>query len=393
MAAMMREAGGGILLAVDRLDRGGLERAVATLALGIHRRGQPVVVLCWREGGNTARELSRAGVRVHIARGRRAVLERVLEREPPRVLGSHWADLEVLEAATAHGLPVVEHIHNSYIWLDEAGWARERARSGHFARALAVSDFTRRYYSRWNPGLDSTRLAVLGNGVPPRESSLAAHAAARARLGINSDDFLILSLGGYDGIKNQLGLLTTFEDVARRHPQMRLMCAGEVTNREYFETVRRVARQSEYKRRIVVSTYQRDAAAWLEAADLYVVDSFAEGWSLAATEALMTGVPLVHSECGGANELVGDGARGVCVANPAGDPLALDRGTFMRMMWERDQPNRGVLGEAIQQMIETRRVWQARRTEIARQAHETFGEETMVEGYLIAVRETAGTVS
>jgi glycosyltransferase involved in cell wall biosynthesis len=382
---------GGLLLGVDRLDRGGLERVVASLALGLQRLGKSVAVLCWREGGHTARELARAGVRVHMAHGRRDVVGRVLESERPRALGSHWVDLAVLEAATERGIPTLEHVHNSYIWLDNLGWARERERSRHFTRALAVSELTRRYYLHWNVGFDPARIGLLGNGVAPENARAQAHADARARLRLAPDDFLIVSLGGYDGIKNQLGLLAAFEDVVRRHPQARLMCAGAVTNREYFALVRRAARQSLHRQHIVISQYRRDARTWLEGADLCVVASFAEGWSLAATEALMEGTPLVHTDSGGALELVGDGARGVRVPNPAGDPLTLDRERFLTMMREREQPNRAELAEAMSRMIETRSEWRERREAIARQARHQFSAQTMIEGYLDALHEVAGS--
>ena len=385
----MHASTGGILMAVDRLDRGGLERVVATLALGIRRRGHAVSVLCWRKGGHTARDLEREGLRVYLAHGERDVLQRVLDRERPRALGSHWADEAVLEAAAARGIPVIEHIHNSYIWLDEAGWARERQRSGYFGRALAVSSLTRRYYLRWNADFQPSRLACLANGIPDEELVPEAYGAARARLGVAPDDFLIVSLGGYDGIKNQLGLLAAFDAVARRHPQARLVCAGSVTNREYFGTVRRLARTLEHRGRIRVWGFRADAALWLAAADLYAVASFAEGWSLAATEALAAGVPLVHTECGGGQELVGEGARGLRVPNPAGDPLALDRETFLRMMWQEDQPNRDALAEAIAQMIVERRQWHVQRGRLAREARESFGEQAQVEGYLQALGEIA----
>ena len=389
----MRDEGSGILLAVDRLDRGGLERVLATLARGMHRRGQNTAVLCWGEGGHTARDLEREGLRVYVAHKSRDALQRILDRERPRALGSHWVDETVLGAAAERGIPVIEHIHNSYIWLDEAGWTRERQRSRHFKHALAVSDLTRRYYLRWNADFEPSRVACLGNGIPDAEFVPEAYAAARARLGVAPDDFLIVSLGGYDGIKNQLGLLAAFDSVARRHPKARLVCAGSVTNGEYFGTVRHLARKLEHRRRIRVWGYRADAARWLAAADLYVVASFAEGWSLAATEALAAGVPLVHTECGGAQELLGDGARGLGIPNPAGDPLALDRGTFLRVMWQADQPNREALAEALAHMIEERGRWREQRGRVAREARVLFGEQAQVGGYLQALESIAASDS
>src|SRR5688572_32156072 len=43
----------------------------------------------------------------------------------------------------------------------------------------------------------------------------------------------------------------------------------------------------------------------LPISDAYVSNSFFEGWSVAASEALWLGLPLVLSECGGSRELIG----------------------------------------------------------------------------------------
>ena len=44
--------------------------------------------------------------------------------------------------------------------------------------------------------------------------------------------------------------------------------------------------------------------------------SYYEGWSVAATEALSAGLPMIHSLCGSAKELICDGKNGILVPNP-----------------------------------------------------------------------------
>ena len=69
-----------------------------------------------------------------------------------------------------------------------------------------------------------------------------------------------------------------------------------------------------------------DAATLLCAADAFVLDSFFEGWPLAATEAVSAGLPLVISEAGGAAELVARAAPGsTLVSNASGAGRRGDR--------------------------------------------------------------------
>jgi glycosyltransferase involved in cell wall biosynthesis len=323
----------------------------------------------------------RRGVRVYCAWENRARLAQVLEHEAPEVIGSHWVDAAVLREAAQQGIPVVEHVHNMYIWLDEDGWLRERERSRHFAWTLAVSSLVKGYYSNWNRELDPARMAVLPNGIEARADLGPDYRAARERIGIGARDFLIVCLAAYDGIKNQLGLLAAFEVAARRYHEARIICAGSVRNRGYHAQVSRFVSGLSSRSRIHLWAKHAEASRLLAAADLYVVDSFAEGWSLAATEALAAGVPLVHSECGGARELVGEGERGILVPNAAGNPLEVNREVFLHLMAEPEQPNQTALVEAMGRMVEGRDQWQERRPELARAARQQFSLAGQVRGY------------
>jgi glycosyltransferase involved in cell wall biosynthesis len=64
-----------------------------------------------------------------------------------------------------------------------------------------------------------------------------------------------------------------------------------------------------------------DAPGFLAGADGFVLSSRQEGFSLATIEAMLAGVPVVVTRCGGPEALVDDGVTGVLV--PPGDPAAL----------------------------------------------------------------------
>jgi glycosyltransferase involved in cell wall biosynthesis len=64
-----------------------------------------------------------------------------------------------------------------------------------------------------------------------------------------------------------------------------------------------------------------DAPGFLAGADGYVLSSRREGFSLATVEAMLAGVPVVATRCGGPEALVEDGVTGTLV--PPGDPGAL----------------------------------------------------------------------
>ena len=61
--------------------------------------------------------------------------------------------------------------------------------------------------------------------------------------------------------------------------------------------------------------FQRNPYVYLAASDIFVCSSRAEGYSTAATEAIIVGLPVVTTECSGMNELLEDGKCGIIVAN------------------------------------------------------------------------------
>jgi glycosyltransferase involved in cell wall biosynthesis len=121
-------------------------------------------------------------------------------------------------------------------------------------------------------------------------------------------------------------------------------------------------------------------SAVLAAADAFVLDSFFEGWSLASTEALSAGLPVVLSEVGGAREQVGEnGLRGFLVPNPAGgDPDAIDWRTIGRARFC-SQVNRVALVEAMCAVVADRDSWREKREELRQDSVKRFSIDVCVQ--------------
>ncbi len=119
--------------------------------------------------------------------------------------------------------------------------------------------------------------------------------------------------------------------------------------------------------------------AVLSAADAFVSNSFYEGWSLSASEALWVGVPVVLSETGGARALVGPaGERGVLVPNPCGDPLDVDAGRVSSPRADTREVNERAFAEALVGIARDRDAWQARAGGIRLHARAELGPDVFV---------------
>ncbi len=164
-------------------------------------------------------------------------------------------------------------------------------------------------------GLRKTRpdadRALVASRLPP---PAAGRAETRAALGVDESSTLVLAIGrlhrqkGFDILVAAAGLL------AGVAPAVVFVVAGEGPMRAELE---RLIVQSPGDVRLLGD--RADIAELAQAADVVVMPSRWEGWSLAAAEVLSAGRPFLASAVGGLPELVGDG--GILVA--AEDPEAL----------------------------------------------------------------------
>jgi glycosyltransferase involved in cell wall biosynthesis len=186
------------------------------------------------------------------------------------------------------------------------------------------------------------------------------------------DEFLFVSLGRYVLQKNTFGLVAAFSDVACTYPEARLLLAGDVVDRLYYEQVRRLRDRLPCADRIYLRGPCPDVSALLAAADAFVLDSFFEGWPLASMEALFAGLPVVLSDVGGAREQVGeDHRRGYVVGNPLGDPEVVDWAGMARARFT-SQINRAALVEAMCRVIAERDRWRQARVDLKAESANRF---------------------
>ena len=81
------------------------------------------------------------------------------------------------------------------------------------------------------------------------------------------------------------------------------------------------ARKRAVENEVVITGFQRDVRPYIAACDVMTLCSFTESFSLAAIEAMASGKPVVHSDVGGASEMIFPGRNGYLF--PVGDTRAL----------------------------------------------------------------------
>ena len=382
------------VIATDVLDVGGAQEFAAFLSRGLPRHGFEVTVVYSGlrlpgqpgPGGRLAAELAAEGV--HTVRLAPDQAEGWLCRHRPDVISAHYAPDWLLTAAGRLDLPWVETLHGMHSFLHPDSWQPERRRARGIAAQIAVSELVRRQYLTRNPEYPAERVVTVPNGTDLDRVSTVDRDAARATLGID-DDFLFTCLARYCLQKNTYGLVAAFTEVAAARPRAHLLIAGRADDAMYFTQTLALAESSPYADRIHLRGHCANPAALAAAADVFVLDSFFEGWSLASMEALAVGTPVVLSDVGGAREqLTGGQSRGTLVANPGGDPERVAWESISELRFQR-QPNRDELVAAMSGMVDGRERWAAARETIRAEAVTRFPAEQCLARHAGVLRAVA----
>jgi glycosyltransferase involved in cell wall biosynthesis len=377
-------------IVVASLGAGGLEETVALLAQVLPSVGMRVSILCTGRGGPIADRLRAAGVDVRVDSGGGSTWVEWARGTGVDVVSSHFAPGEVVAALASEGFPVVETVQNSYAWFTPADWREEREKATRLAGVVAVSDVAAEYYLR-HAGRKAD--AIVPNAVHPGRAAVVPLPFARARLGVAPDVPLFVSVARLTQQKNPAGLVRAFARARERVPDARLLLFGPRERSGGLSRLRATHAELFRSGAVRHAGVVGDVGTALCGADAFVSNSFYEGWSLSASEALWVGVPVVLSETGGARELVGTaGERGILVPNPCGDPLRVDADAVASPPPDAREANERGFADALVRVALERGAWRGRSEGIRSFARAELGPDVFARRWAEALRTILGRV-
>lgn len=338
-------------LVTATLDVGGVETVVATLARLLPGLGvEPTVLVL--EGGRTAHALHDEGVNIQEVRSA-SELTGALEALNPDVVEVHTATAPMTEALLRARLPIVSVLHSVELYRSVLGWEATARLDAASQAVIAVSRAVREDHVVHVAGRSRESVVVVPNGAEAHIPSAARRDRARQLVGSDlgiehRGGTIALCLARYDIQKNIVGLVDAFVQAADRRPDLHLVVAGGISDWTEYARADALRRTAASGSRVHLLR-ESDSDTLLDAADLFIIDSYFEGWPVAVTEAVCRGLPVVMSEVGGAHELLGNGGgHGLVVPNAAGPRItARTVAAARRRMHQR---NRTALAEAIDEV-------------------------------------------
>jgi len=157
-------------------------------------------------------------------------------------------------------------------------------------------------------GLDLAALLTLQSGAP----------GMRAAIGALASDVVVGYAGRIVPVKDVPTLLRAFAAALRQQAHLRLVVAGDGTERQEAEAL---ASTLGIAGRVHFVGWVTDLPRFYATLDMFVLSSLNEGTPVAAIEAMAAGLPVAATSVGGVPDVVDAGVTGTLV--PPRDPEAL----------------------------------------------------------------------
>lgn len=322
-----------IVLQADDFTEGGMEQVVIDLAEALATQGfAPRLWILGREG-SAADRARRRGLVVERLTADPASYTARLAALRPALVNAHYSTFGAAAAAAA-GIPFVQTLHNMYAWFGPELIAIYRQADPHTHAYVCVSNNVARY-ADLTLGLPPSRMLVVPNGCHPDYLASDAHRQAAARLrdelGLPAGAPVFLNVASVQPPKGQAVLLGAFAAIAASAPSAHLIVLGGAADGDYLSAQQRRTDALGLTGRVHWVGRRDDVSAFHQLAWALVQPSFFEGWSLAITEAVLAGLPVIATDVGGAVEQL-RGTSGILVPAAMPDVTALHRDTLVPLL-------------------------------------------------------------
>ena len=247
-------------------------------------------------------------------------LFKLFRRERPHVVHTHaWGTLvEGLVAARLARVPYIVHGEHGTLQLR---WYQTRIQRLMWGQATRVLSVSRKLSERMAAatGFPVSRIHTIQNGVDFGRFSPDLRGQGRTAVGLSDDAFVIGTAGRLVEVKDHANLIDALAIVQNRGVEFTAVIAGDGP---LFESLQARIAERGLQSRVRLLGHQAQIERLYAGLDVFVLPSRSEGLSNTILEGMASGLPVVATRVGGAEELVEEGRTGLLVPSQDAGALA-----------------------------------------------------------------------
>lgn len=145
----------------------------------------------------------------------------------------------------------------------------------------------------------------IGLDIDKFQKSTRNRSELRKELGINENDYVVISVGELTKRKNQETMIRSMAKIQDKEIRYVMVGIGECE-----ESDRKLVQELGVEEKVIFAGYRKDIGDLLHMADCFVFPSNQEGLPVALMEAMAAGLPVICSNIRGNNDLITDGVEG-----------------------------------------------------------------------------------
>lgn len=294
-----------ILFVTHDFRVGGLEQVVIDIAVLAKTLGhRPIIGYAGVIDDITRIDVENAGIEHERLPEAFEARKNFLRERSVSIVNAHYATILAGECRELD-IPYLQTIHNMYLWLDEAGIAQWRELDAMTAGYIAVSA-NAAMVADLRLGLSPEKMVIVPNGVTMIDRQLDSfpeqETALRSEFGIPPEGIVFVQVASLNSVKAHTITVEAFAKALKTRQDIYLVLLGKESDAACAEMIREKIEHYSLGNHVFMPGYRKDVHRFLNLARAMVAPSFVEGWSLAISEALQSGVHVIATDVGGACE-------------------------------------------------------------------------------------------
>ena len=330
-----------IILYTDTPIAGGAERHMELLARSLRQKKYDVTIVCssFKSLDDWCEKLKKTGIPIirisalHKHDPRQFFqLKKIFKQQKPDILHIHlWnpgACRYAFMAAARQKIKIIATEHDPFP-LKGIKKTLKKIFLKKTAHTIAISHNTGEQMLKLYPEIKN-HMSVIHNGIDLGifENELRHFSNQQKKDGsvlrknlfkAQNDDFVIITIAALHPRKGLKYLIAAMRKIVDEKPKTKLMIAGDGPQKKYL---RKIAKKLNLSNKIRFLGNQKNIAAILKSADLFVLPSIKEAFGLVLLEAMAAEIPIVASAAGGIPEIIEDNKNGLLVEPGNSDTLA-----------------------------------------------------------------------